>query len=323
MSLLRLLEQECTRMGIRLRTEFYFQEGSTAEQKAFSVPTCDGILGYVFVVSGHQGEEERRRRHQVLRDLARTGKSAAVVETREPIEKTVLPEGSAVHFFNIGMSKRPAEFVGHFLLELGHKRICFFSMHHGEIWSRNRLEGIASVYAAAGLDGSVTPLVDPDPGQLLQSSEQEAALRKWQAVMSAFDRWKKTVPSAYGREIDLLIRRAIPGIATMTGLQGLFQQALSLSHVTAWVGVNDAVAVAALGFLRERGVPVPQRISVVGFDDTAAALDAGLTSYHFNPAALQSLIMNYVTWPRRSGTRFPHEADGFIVERSSTARKGR
>jgi LacI family transcriptional regulator len=43
--------------------------------------------------------------------------------------------------------------------------------------------------------------------------------------------------------------------------------------ITALVGLNDAMAVGALGVLRRRGLAVPERMSVAGYDDLPVAAD--------------------------------------------------
>jgi LacI family transcriptional regulator len=43
--------------------------------------------------------------------------------------------------------------------------------------------------------------------------------------------------------------------------------------LTAIVALNDSMAVGALNTLRERGIDVPARISVIGFDDMPIARD--------------------------------------------------
>jgi LacI family transcriptional regulator len=43
--------------------------------------------------------------------------------------------------------------------------------------------------------------------------------------------------------------------------------------ITAIMALNDSMAVGVLAALRERGIPVPQRISVVGFDDIPVTRD--------------------------------------------------
>ncbi|GAA4866328.1 LacI family DNA-binding transcriptional regulator [Saccharopolyspora cebuensis] len=89
---------------------------------------------------------------------------------------------------------------------------------------------------------------------------------------------------------------------------------------TAVIALNDDMAIGALAVLRERGVPVPERMSVAGFDDVAVAehLAPALTTVRLPMAELgeQALLMALKpksARPRRRAT--PHR----LVVRGSTA----
>jgi LacI family transcriptional regulator len=103
-------------------------------------------------------------------------------------------------------------------------------------------------------------------------------------------------------------------------LRPLFERALGDRRATAWIGVNDTVALAALAFLRAAGRRVPADLSVVGFDDSNDALRAGLASYDFNlPALAEALVEHVVGWRSRSGRDHSPVAEipGLLVERDS------
>jgi hypothetical protein len=55
-----------------------------------------------------------------------------------------------------------------------------------------------------------------------------------------------------------------------------FEQALNDDEATAWVGDNDSTALAMLEFFTQRGIAVPQKLSVVGFDNYLESQLAGL-----------------------------------------------
>jgi DNA-binding LacI/PurR family transcriptional regulator len=48
--------------------------------------------------------------------------------------------------------------------------------------------------------------------------------------------------------------------------------------VTAILATSDVMAFGVLDVLRKHGIPVPRRVSVVGFDDIPASVDRGLTT---------------------------------------------
>jgi LacI family transcriptional regulator len=89
--------------------------------------------------------------------------------------------------------------------------------------------------------------------------------------------------------------------------------------VTAIVALNDVMAIGVLATLRERGVPVPSEISVVGFDDIPMAADVSpalttvrLPMSEIGAAALRLAALPPLPRPRRKSTG--HE----LIVREST-----
>ncbi|MCZ7437774.1 LacI family DNA-binding transcriptional regulator [Micromonospora sp. WMMC241] len=78
---------------------------------------------------------------------------------------------------------------------------------------------------------------------------------------------------------------------------------------TAIVALNDAMAIGVLSVLRSRRIPVPDRISVVGFDDVSVAADLApslttvrLPMTEMGRMALQLALKPRATRPRRRST---------------------
>ncbi|BBH63659.1 LacI family transcriptional regulator [Actinoplanes sp. OR16] len=78
---------------------------------------------------------------------------------------------------------------------------------------------------------------------------------------------------------------------------------------TAIIALNDAMAMGVLAVLRERGIPVPQRMSVVGFDDVSVAGDLApslttirLPMTDMGRMALELALKPLATRPRRRAT---------------------
>jgi DNA-binding LacI/PurR family transcriptional regulator len=76
------------------------------------------------------------------------------------------------------------------------------------------------------------------------------------------------------------------------------------------------LAVECIDFLHERGVQIPRRISVVGFDDSIEAQIHGLTSYNFNSIGVARGMLAHLL--------NPHPVDDFteipgtVVERRTS-----
>ncbi len=99
-------------------------------------------------------------------------------------------------------------------------------------------------------------------------------------------------------------------------------RALRRRDITAWVCANDAVAIDALDFLRERSVSVPGTISVVGFDNERRGMDHGLTTYDFSMRSIVDAMISFLTRPTeflRTHRNRSVEIGGVVVERTTTA----
>jgi DNA-binding LacI/PurR family transcriptional regulator/DNA-binding transcriptional regulator YhcF (GntR family) len=100
----------------------------------------------------------------------------------------------------------------------------------------------------------------------------------------------------------------------------LFERALAESSITAWVGGNDGTAVNALAYLREKGIKVPDDISVIGFDNSMEAFENQLASYDFNYSAIVHQMLSFIARPSGMAAipaSVPIEVEGLLIERKS------
>ena len=61
----------------------------------------------------------------------------------------------------------------------------------------------------------------------------------------------------------------------------MFEKALKIKEITAWVGTGYLETIAAAEFLMERGVDIPNEISLAGLDDHDGTMQHGITSYNY------------------------------------------
>ncbi|MCW3840985.1 LacI family transcriptional regulator [Micromonospora yasonensis] len=89
------------------------------------------------------------------------------------------------------------------------------------------------------------------------------------------------------------------------GAQATAELLDAVPGLTAVVALNDAMAVGALGVLRERGTRVPVEVSVVGFDDMPIAADVtpALTTVRLPLAALGARAMTLALDPAEDRDR--------------------
>jgi LacI family transcriptional regulator len=89
--------------------------------------------------------------------------------------------------------------------------------------------------------------------------------------------------------------------------------------ITAVAALNDAMAIGALAALRERGILVPQQMSVIGFDDMpiAADLHPPLSTIHLGMPELGMRAMALVLGPPSPEPRIEH-TPVTLIRRAST-----
>ena len=260
----------------------------------------------------------------VLTGLSRTGRPVALVD------EVGLASGapwalrsSLVRTFAIAHSERAGREVGERLIELGHRRVAVLSPFGEAGWSGNRLRGVVHAFRAAGLDGALvlaTPALCDDDAL----RRAVARTRGYRALARATERLRVALdPGRTPDEARIprgLAFRTFTSDAVAGQARPLFERALAEPGVSAWVGVNDAVALAALRFLPAARRRVPEDVSVVGFDNAIDALRAGLASYDFNVSALaDALVEHVVGWRSRGGRDLAPvvEIPGTLVERAS------
>ncbi|ROQ71541.1 LacI family transcriptional regulator [Streptomyces sp. NBC_01260] len=142
---------------------------------------------------------------------------------------------AALAFDNRGGGRRLTEH----LISLGHRRIGYAAGPLERTTTRHRLEGHRDAMRAAGLYGDGGAAGDGRPAH---AGDEERL-----TVHGSYDR-----SSGYDATVELLRRE--PGI-------------------TAVVAANDTVALGAAAAIRDRGLRIPEDISVAGFDDLPFSVD--------------------------------------------------
>lgn len=146
---------------------------------------------------------------------------------------------AALAFDNRGGARRLTEH----LLALGHTRIGYVAGPAERTTTRHRLEGHRDALRAAGLGGAGAASTGGATGAAGWTPDGDRL-----TVHGHYDRH-----SGYEATHELLRRE--PG-------------------VTAVVAANDTVALGACAAIRERGLRIPEDVSVAGFDDLPFSVDA-------------------------------------------------
>jgi hypothetical protein len=61
----------------------------------------------------------------------------------------------------------------------------------------------------------------------------------------------------------------------------VFEKALKIKEITAWVGTGAYVTAVAAEFLIEHGIDIPNEISLIGFNQNKEIIEYGITVYDF------------------------------------------
>ncbi len=201
------------------------------------------------------------------------------------------------------------------LLFRGHKRIAFISATHELKWSRDRLSGLQEEYLKAGLtDGVISFTADESPED--KRIEDDARLAKFATQLASDPGWGQPYKAA-----RKLFRHAEKRVRPLGWLPSLMEAALTRPDITAWVMANDNHAILALDFLKERGMAVPGRLAVCGFDDKPEAGRRALSSYRFDIQAIAEDALRFLEWAGshpKPGYWIADCAGGRLVHRAST-----
>jgi DNA-binding LacI/PurR family transcriptional regulator len=201
--------------------------------------------------------------------------------------------------------------------------VAYVSSSHHNPFSQNRLAGLRTVYARAGLSDAVKVFACSIAANELDARRD--ALRS-----SLAGRVERAVRRE--RRSDRQLGHALAGLRQeLTAFLGrevvraemlpLLRRAAADSEVTAWVAATDTTALQCLHYLRQSGVDVPGRLSVVGFDDTVEASMLRLTSYNFNFEPTVQAMLRHVVAPKgtqRGRGPMPLEIGGFVTARDTS-----
>jgi DNA-binding LacI/PurR family transcriptional regulator/DNA-binding transcriptional regulator YhcF (GntR family) len=313
---LRQLENQCHRAGVALRVLPVVHRNDRLMRsdgaRGFGEEEGFAVLGYILSTTGMRGPSVL----DLERRLAGYAKPVAVLDEDDLLGGTLSGGAQTALFVSAG-SAACGRRVGRFLRGLGHRRAAYFSMFAAEPWSINRLAGLREAFGATG---SVREFAAESIDDLVSSAPEV------DRMLGALG-----LPGVAVGDLSMAtalaveqIRRAVRQNKLQQFLAPLFDSALCDDTVTCWVGANDDVALQCLQYLHLRSVEVPERVSVVGFDDTFGATYWELSSFTFDTPTVVHTVLAHVLQPRwhspGSGqAKSPHEIDGFVVERGTTA----
>jgi DNA-binding LacI/PurR family transcriptional regulator/DNA-binding transcriptional regulator YhcF (GntR family) len=319
LELWRRLESECRRFDVGLQVDTIEEDIDRLLGRATGSPVeSRDVLGYVV----RNLDLEARLVARLLAALAATGKPVSVID-EVGVSSELVParRRGRLRVFSLANSVEAGRDVGRELLRLGHRKVAFLSSYDGAAWSRHRLLGLELAFAAVGLPKAVVPLLlgeFEDDFDLRDVIRRSASYQEISRRLQSFARAQNPLS-----EIDAATFHRHPGFRVLLGeivagrMLPLFERALSDRGITAWVGLDDTIAAAALRFLSASSVRVPEQISLVGFDNSSDALRGGLASYDFNVPSLSNAVVQHVLAAPGRRPRAVVEIPGRLAERAS------
>lgn len=327
---IRLLERQCSRMGLELMILTTDPSGLTLSAQhrrrhaVADINKVPGLLGILLWTIGLNVAGMPR----LIDTLAVAGVPLAVLDEAGVLDHLprLFPVPS-IRFFT--MANRPIDgrITGRYLIEQGHRRAAYFSPIHAPIWSRNRLAGLRSASLSRTPLLEVIPFVhDVEPLPNARRGAESSITRAVLATIEKAARAGKTAPAdRVAADIYRTASRMLLGLGQYEvyyrRLLPMFERALTDREITVWVGASDSFVLPALDFLKQHRIAVPDQLSVIGFDDSLEASASNLTSYNFNGAAVMQEMLRHMVAPdigrRRRMVGTYEQIEGFVTVRGT------
>ncbi|MBD3240739.1 MAG: GntR family transcriptional regulator [Chitinivibrionales bacterium] len=325
------LERECGQRGIAIRA--YMLTSSQREVKPFSAhlpqsPSVLGnsILGAIVWLPGSAGAGLPT----VLKALHFPGRPIAVGAPRPSLDTVMSRYSSGVlrgfctpeSGFEAGIA------VAQHLLSHGHRTALFVMPNaDGDRTDPARLAGARACFEESCGDNTLRVLRYDMPAHSLIPSSNPAWGRDDFSALSAKLEHTEALTERERRIVDALpasaihIRGRVGDALLRQSIHRAFGQLPRPLDATAIIAWNDRAAQICMQLLGERGICVPEDLSLISFDDSTEASLGGITSYNFNDSKVLFGMLDWVVWPdRRKAGGIAAPPQGFVTERGSVKR---
>jgi len=306
-------QQYISRFNIEIFAYFGILGKGENNRSIAEIERTHTIIGYIIVDSSIPSGDL----HALLHLLSTTKKPVGILdESGFYHENKVTRYNPNIRFFTLtNLGSNAGRVIGNYLFAKGHRKIGFITGHDVS-WSRNRLQGCKKAL--------ITP-ENQDAVQLFTTNQKD---RKTEFIQLDF--YRKLNDIFPGKELSSLhfrskyITQFLNDVHLFREMESVYEQAIQDSTISAWVGANDLFAYFGYFFLHKKNIPVPESISVVGFDNSFESQVYGITSYDFNATTALHAILQFLFTPTvvRLRERVRHvEIPGIIIERNSTNTK--
>jgi DNA-binding LacI/PurR family transcriptional regulator len=278
------------------------------------LPEDDAVLGYV-VSSWHM----KSLADCIYRLLPSEKPVAVWVEHPTDIKSLTIRKQLA--YFNIGYSKNAGVQIAEHFLKLGHREIAYLSPFHDSHWSKARLSGIIETFGKQDSRFRVHPMLittaksEWDYTEQVMNSDDSINIQQSKVMTDKLPFFLGARIEHFHNEYIYLHR----DLLILDTIQPHLDYIIKNPDITAVVAANDHSALLALDYFKGRGIKIPLRISLAGFDNSFNALVNGLTSYSFDTYSMIRAMITHIT-NNTSGNTLSnmYSFDGSVVERATT-----
>jgi DNA-binding GntR family transcriptional regulator len=213
--------------------------------------------------------------------------------------------------------------VGRHLSAQGHRKVLFFGAGRKHLVSQRRFEGVSDAVTLAETDAQVHYVnLDVERLAVTRALRSESQYRELARLHKAH---LAAAGFADGREEPIWNRRLgelTRWCLVRDRLDRTLREAVRIHpDASAWVFWNDDTALTAHWLLEHAPSLRNRQIALVGFDNTAESLAAGLTSYDFHTETTVQATLDYLLLAVPKPDRADHyEPDGHLVVRQSSLR---
>jgi len=258
-----LIERECHNRGIVLVRRTY-------AEALHDVTLLRESLGCILWVGGNEPEAAG-----FLQALPALNKPLAIIDYWF---RFALPEECAnvKNCLVLTIDEREAMAqVGKYALQSGHRRIAYFRVSEDTAWTEIRLAGVHDAFRMAGIGPGEIRVFDSRPSAANRNSAEGPS----ETFINLRGSIARTVQNSLFRDMLTMRIYETQSYADLAfHATSEFSEALHHPEITAWICESQSLAVfGALPFLRQKRVPVPQRLSVMAFGDSPEAFCFGLT----------------------------------------------
>jgi DNA-binding LacI/PurR family transcriptional regulator/DNA-binding GntR family transcriptional regulator len=329
--IVRGLESECSRMRLDLEVcgcdyrDNKLHIGGKRTNLFLRSSRAGSVLGFLVLAFSI-----RRSLADLVLQLSRTGHPVSVLGYSSQMALPLfVQDPGAIRVYAMAEDRRLGAEVGRYLIAEGHRRVAYISPMHEQNWSVGRLEGLRAAYESAGIPDAVETFTSqsasPVAGRELPAHAQ-AVSHAVEGVLTPVLSGMDDGPRILRRTVDAMRVDASDVLERETLRQRtlpLVRRAATDSGITAWVGVNDTVALGCLAFHKQSEGKVRPDTAVVGFDDTLEAFLARMTSYNLGYSTAARAMLGHVLHPPVGPSRSQRigpavEISGYITVRAST-----